>query len=77
MSIAEHAKQIYDDQLRVQLEASHFGKFVAIEPESKAYFMGQSFVEAAMAAKLAHPNHKAFVIWIGHEAAFHLGAGIS
>jgi hypothetical protein len=77
MSIAAKAKQIYEGELKVQLETKHRDKFVAIEPESKSYFVGDSFIDAALASKQAHPDRKSFVIRIGHDAAFHLGAGAS
>jgi hypothetical protein len=74
MSIVEGAKRVYEDALRVDLERTHHGEFVAIEPESRSHFLGRTFVEAAMAAKEAYPNRKSFVLRIGHDAAFHLGA---
>ena len=74
MSIAERAKQMYDRELRAQLESNHRDKYVAIEPESKSYFLGDSFIDAALAAKAAYPDRKSFVLRIGHEAAFHIGA---
>ena len=74
MTVADKAKQIYERDLKEQLEASYRNKFVAIEPDSKSYFIGDTFVEAAMAAKTAHPQRISFVIRIGHAAAFHLGA---
>jgi hypothetical protein len=72
--IAERAKALYQDRLREILESRHRDEFVAIEPSSGNYFLGKSFVEAALAAKKSHPDHEVFVIRIGHEAAFHLGA---
>lgn len=77
MSIAAQAKQIYQAELQAQLESAHRGQFVAIEPVSRAYFIGATFVDAALAAKRAHPDRKSFVIRVGHDAAFHLGAGAS
>ena len=74
MSIAEEAKRLYETELRKSLEADHRDKFVAIEPESKSHFIGTSFLEAAMAAKNAFPERKSFVLRIGHDAAFHIGA---
>jgi hypothetical protein len=76
-SIAEQAKDIYEREFKVRLEADHRDEFVAIEPVSKAIFLGDTFIDAALAAKQAHPDRKSFVIRIGHEAAFHIGAGAS
>lgn len=74
MSISDAAKRIYESDLRETLEAQHRDEYVAIEPESKTHFLGKTFLQAAMAAKSAHPDRKSFVLRIGHEAAFHLGA---
>lgn len=73
MSIAEDAKQVYESQLKTRLEADHPGKYVAIEPQSGSYYLGTTSLEAALAAKQAHPQRKSFLIRIGHDAAFHLG----
>ena len=73
MALAEDAKQIYET-LRERLEADYLDEFVAIEPRSKSHFVGKTFIEAAMAAKKAYPDDKSFVIRIGREAAFHIGA---
>ena len=77
MSIAEQAKDYYDSQLKQRLEQDHRDDYVAIEPLSKSFFVEGQFVDAAMAAKKAYPDRKSFVIRIGHEAAFHIGAGTS
>jgi len=73
MSIAEQAKRIYESRLKVELEAKHRDEFVAIEPVSESYYLGDKFIDAALAAKNAFPDRKSFVIRVGHEAAFHIG----
>ena len=73
MSIAEEAKRVYETRLKAELEAKHRDRFVAIEPVSESFFLGDQFIDAAMAAKKAFPNRKSFVIRVGHEAAFHIG----
>lgn len=73
MSIAEAAKQVYEEDLRFRLERDNRDEFVAIEPSSRSYFLGKTFLEVALAAKEAYPERKSFVIRIGHEAAFHIG----
>lgn len=77
MSIAQQAKEVYDTELRARLEADHRDEFVAIEPTSRAFFVGETFISAALAARQAFPGRQAFVIRIGHEAAFHIGASMS
>ena len=56
MSVANEAKAVYEADLREKLEAQYFGQFVAIEPESRDHFVAATFVDAALAAKAAHPN---------------------
>lgn len=75
MSIMANAKKIYESKLKASLEEKHRGEHVAIEPVSETYLLGRTFIEAALAAKQAHPDRKSFVIRIGHDAAFHIGAG--
>lgn len=74
MSIASQAKAVYQADYREQLEAEHYGKYVAIEPQSRESFIAETFIEAAMAAKERHPTRMSFVIRIGYEAAVHIGA---
>ena len=73
MSVAEAAKQVYEEDLRSRLEWEHRDDFVAIEPTSRSYFVGKTFLEVALAAKAAYPERKSFVMRVGHEAAFHIG----
>ena len=73
MTIADEAKEVYQT-LKDRLETDHLDDFVAIEPKSKSHFIGKTFIEAAMAAKEAFPDRKSFVLRIGREAAFHIGA---
>lgn len=75
MSIASDAKAVYERDLKVVLEPAHRDQFVAIEPASRSYYVADTFVDAALAAKKAHPDRQSFVIRIGHDAAFHIGAG--
>ena len=74
MTTAEKSKQLYENQFKKRLEKEHRDRYVAIESESESYFLGDTFVEAALSAKKAFPDRKAFIIHIGHEAAFHIGA---
>ncbi len=74
MSVAMQAKAVYEADLRSRLEAKNHGDFVAIEPDSRESFVAPTFMEAAMAAKAAHPDKKSFVIRVGYEAAVHIGA---
>jgi hypothetical protein len=72
-SVIDRAKRIYADQLQSELESRHLDRYVAIEPESGAYFLGDTFDEAVKAARTKYPARLSHTIRIGHRAAFHLG----
>lgn len=72
-AIIERAKRIYAEQLQAVLEPQHWNRFVAIEPESGEYFLGDTFDAAVKAARAKHPSRLSHTIRIGHRAAFHLG----
>lgn len=72
-SVIERAKRLYDEHLRVTLEAEQPGRFVAVEPESGEHFLADSFDAAVRAARAAHPSRLSHVLRVGHTAALHLG----
>ena len=72
-AVIERAKRIYAEQLRAVLEPGHLNRFVAIEPESGEYFLGDTFDEAVKLARAKHPTRLSHTIRIGHRAAFHMG----
>jgi hypothetical protein len=72
-SVAERAKRIYDERLRADLEASHHGRFVAIEPESGDHFLADTLDGAVRAARAKHPSRLSHVVRVGYPAALHLG----
>ncbi len=72
-AVIERAKRIYAEQLQAVLEPQHRGRFVAIEPESGDYFLGDTFDEAVRAARGRHPDRLSHTVRVGHRAAFHMG----
>jgi hypothetical protein len=72
-SVIDRAKQIYANRLQAELESRHMDRFVAIEPESGEYFLGDTFDEAVKSARTKYPSRLSHTIRIGHRAAFHIG----
>lgn len=72
-SVANRAKSLYETELRSILESEHRDRFVAIEPDSGEYFLGDTYGDAVMSARAAHPDRISFVIRVGHSAAIHIG----
>ena len=72
-SVIARAKEIYERQLKSNLEADQRDKFVAIEPDSGEFFVGETFDEAVKMARSKYPSKLSHTIRIGHAAAFHIG----
>jgi len=70
---ARRAEEIYTTRLRGILEPEHMDEFVAIEPESGDYFLGNSLSEAIRAARQSHPDRLTHTMRVGHKAALHFG----
>ncbi len=71
--VIARAKQIYTEQLQAVLEPQHLNRFVAIEPESGEYFLGDTFDEAVKLARAKHPSRLSHTIRIGHRACLSHG----
>ena len=76
-AIVERVKQLYTEQLQPLLETQHLNRFVAIEPESGEFFLGDSFDEAVRLARSKYPSRLSHTIHIGHRASWHLGGLLS
>ncbi len=72
-TVIAKANELYESRLRERLESTECGRYVAIEPESGDYYLGDTFDEAVNAALDAHDDRLTYTIRIGHGAALHLG----
>ena len=72
-SVIDQARKIYASQLQQELEVNHRDRFVAIEPISGEYFLGDTFDESVKAARTKFPSRLSHTIRIGHRAAFQIG----
>lgn len=72
--LVKQGQQVYE-KLKHQLEPLHYGRFVAIEPESEKYFLGDTGTEALVAAHKEFPESRLrfFLIRIGYETAHKIG----
>jgi hypothetical protein len=73
LEVATKAQLIYERDLRDRLEKSNLNAFVAIEPESGDYFVGQTLSEAIQKARTAHPEHLSFTLRVGHRSTVNMG----
>ncbi|MEX0865959.1 MAG: hypothetical protein WD030_01285 [Pirellulales bacterium] len=71
-SVVERAKAIYFERLQTTLEAEHPDRYVAVEPESGDYFLGDTIDEAVKSARTKYPTRLSHILRIGHRAALRL-----
>jgi hypothetical protein len=71
--LAESGQRLYDERLRAVLEPEHEGEFVAIEPETERYFLGQTGLAALRAGRQELPEKLFYLLRVGHDAAYRVG----
>ncbi|MCA1634250.1 MAG: hypothetical protein LC802_11295 [Acidobacteria bacterium] len=71
--LAESGQRLYDERLRALLEPDHEGEFVAIEPETELYFLGQTGLAALRAGRQELPDRLFYLLRIGQDAAYRVG----
>ena len=72
-AVIERGDQIYEEQLKAFLEPKHTGRFVAVEPESGRYFLGDTGTEALLSAHEAMPESHFYLKRIGFDYTHKLG----
>lgn len=70
--VAKAARLIFES-IQSSLEAMYMNQFVAIEPTSGEYFLGNTLSEAIGASRERYPNRLVHTFRIGHQAAIHFG----
>ena len=67
--IVRLATEFYENELRQVLEAEHRDEFIAIEPISRAYYLGHTMVEATRQAQANYPDRRSYLMRVGHKSA--------
>ncbi len=71
--LVERGQTTYRQRLASILEPSHIGEFVAVEPDSGQYFLGDTASAALVAAHAAMPNNLFYLTRVGRETAHTVG----
>ncbi len=71
--LVERGQQIYDEQLKDLLEPAENGRFVAIEPDSGKYFLGDKGIDALLRGRAAIADKLFYLVRIGYPAAYKIG----
>lgn len=72
-TVIARGSRVYDEQLKALLEPEQTGRFVAVEPESGRYFLGDTDAEALIAAHEAMPESHFYLKRIGADFTHKLG----
>lgn len=75
--IVRRGEEIYQNELREKLEKEYLGKFVAIEINSKNYFLGETQIEATEKARKKFPDKVTYLIKIGFPAVITMSNRLS
>ena len=71
---ARLGKEIYERDIRHQVEADHRGDVVAIDVDSGSWAVGGNVIDATDSLRMRHPDVVA--VWlhrVGHRALYHFG----
>lgn len=71
---ARRGNEIYESQVRSQVEAGNNGKIVAIDIETGAFAVADDVVTASNQLLAQYPDAQTWFIRIGHTAVYHFGA---
>lgn len=66
--------ELYETQIRSQVEAGNRGKLVAIDIETGAFEVADTAIAACDRLYEQHPDAQPWVIRIGHDAVYRFGS---
>jgi hypothetical protein len=67
--LVEGGQRFYDEHLKDKLEPEHTGRYVAIEPETGRYFLGDTGTDALLEAHQSLPQSLFYLARVGYLAA--------
>ena len=70
---ARRGDEIYERAIRAQVEATHYGKVVAIDIETGAYAIDDNALRAARCLRAHHPEAEVWFVRVGHRNLHHIG----
>jgi hypothetical protein len=70
---AQRGHEIYESQVRAQVDDGNDGKIVAIDIETAAFEVADDSLTAAKQLLQRHPNAQIYGLRIGHRGVHHFG----
>jgi len=71
--LARRGKELYESQIRQQVEPNHFGKIVAIDIETGAFEVDEDTLVASDRLLERYPDAQTWFIRIGHRGVHRFG----
>ena len=71
---ARRGNEIYESQVRRQVEEGNYGKIVAIDIETGAFEVADTTIKATDQLYERYPDAQPWVIRIGHRAVYRFGS---
>ncbi len=69
----EKAKSLYEQVIQPKLSERENGHFIAVEPDSGDYFIGETGREAVEKAQSKYPEKVFYLARFGYQTAYSLG----
>jgi hypothetical protein len=67
--LVEGGQRYYAEHLREQLEPEHAGRYIAIDPVTGQYFLGDTGTEALLEARQSLPETLFYLARVGYQVA--------
>ena len=71
--IARRGSEVYERDIRSQVEADHHGEIVAIDVDSGDFAIAKNVTAAWERLVSRHPDGGFWFVRVGHPAVYHLG----
>ncbi|MGK7876743.1 MAG: hypothetical protein AB4426_26680 [Xenococcaceae cyanobacterium] len=71
---ARRGDEIYDSQVRPQVEADNYGKILAIDIETGAFEVAEDTMTATRQLRMRVPDAQPWVVRIGYRAVHRFGS---
>lgn len=65
--------EIYERDIRPEVEETHHGKIVAIDVDSRDYTIADTVITAAERLRERRPEARVWLMRVGHRALYHFG----
>jgi hypothetical protein len=73
--IVRRGEAIYENELRILVEAGNKGKYLVLDVETKDYIIASEYLHSSLRLRERRPNALIFAMRIGYPALGRIGGG--